>query len=603
MSIKSQNIYSPAPQMKRGAPIFLGHDAKSGNILYPCGNAVVIRNAANPLLADIYYEHTCQVTVAKYAPSGFYICSGDVQGNVRIWDTTQKEHPLKLELRVLSGAVSDLGWSADSQRIVVVGDGKERYGAVFMWDAGSSVGEISGHTKTLMSADIKSTRPFRLATGGEDLSVNWFEGPPFKFKKSLKDNSRMITCVRFSPNGERLATSSTDKKVVIYDGKTGDKMGEFEGHKGGVYGISWSPDSNQLLTASADKTAAIWNVSNPAAASKVTEFALGSATEHQQLGCLWFGQSILSVNLDGDITYLNKNGGAPERVLRGHNKAITAMAVDESGKYVFTGSYDARILRWDVATGEMVSVTGTGHTNQVEGMAISGGRLTTCAMDNTLRITQLSSLEYGPSVSLGNPATAVAAGRRNADLVVVTTISSVSVIRAGKLVSTLDVKYHPSCVSISPSEQEVAVGGKEDKSVHVYRIGGDALIEQKVLTEGIRQGVTCVAYSSNGKHLATADLSRNILVWDLASGKVVVDGWIFHTASVNSLSWHADGVHLASGGLDGSLYVWSTAAKDKRAYLKIAHPGGVNVVAWVNDTTLASAGQDCALKTWEVALP
>jgi WD40 repeat protein len=101
MACKQQYIYAPLPQMKRGAPMFPGYDAKSGNLLYTCGSAVVIRNVANPLAADMYYEHTCQTTVAKYSPSGFYIASGDIQGNLRIWDTTQKEHPLKIELKVL----------------------------------------------------------------------------------------------------------------------------------------------------------------------------------------------------------------------------------------------------------------------------------------------------------------------------------------------------------------------------------------------------------------------------------------------------------------------------------------------------------------------
>jgi hypothetical protein len=69
----------------------------------------------------------------------------DSSGIVRIWDTTQKEHLCKLELKVrmscisiipshplkvLSGPISDLQWSDDSKRIVVVGDGKEKFGAV-----------------------------------------------------------------------------------------------------------------------------------------------------------------------------------------------------------------------------------------------------------------------------------------------------------------------------------------------------------------------------------------------------------------------------------------------------------------------------------------
>ncbi len=71
----------------------------------------------------------------------------DVSGTLRIWDTTQLEHPLKIELRVLSGPILDIAWSPDNQRLIVVGDGKERFGAALLWDSGASVGEITGHSK------------------------------------------------------------------------------------------------------------------------------------------------------------------------------------------------------------------------------------------------------------------------------------------------------------------------------------------------------------------------------------------------------------------------------------------------------------------------
>lgn len=60
-----------------------------------------------------------------------------------------------------------------------------RFGAVFLWDSGSSVGEITGHNKVINSVDIKQTRPYRLATGSDDNCAAFFEGPPFKFKFTL----------------------------------------------------------------------------------------------------------------------------------------------------------------------------------------------------------------------------------------------------------------------------------------------------------------------------------------------------------------------------------------------------------------------------------
>lgn len=40
-----------------------------------------------------------------------------------------------------------------------------------MWDTGSSVGEISGHGKKILSCDFKQTRPFQIATASEDMQV------------------------------------------------------------------------------------------------------------------------------------------------------------------------------------------------------------------------------------------------------------------------------------------------------------------------------------------------------------------------------------------------------------------------------------------------
>lgn len=55
--------------------------------------------------------------------------------------------------------------------------------------------------------------------------------------------------MRFSPDGSKFITVSSDKKGVIYDGKTGEKMGVLsaeDGHCGSVYAVSWSPDGKQV---------------------------------------------------------------------------------------------------------------------------------------------------------------------------------------------------------------------------------------------------------------------------------------------------------------------------------------------------------------------
>lgn len=57
-----------------------------------------------------------------------------------------------------------------------------RFGAAFLWDTGSKVGEVAGHSKIINSVDIRQKRPYRMITGSDDTCVSFSEGLPFKFK-------------------------------------------------------------------------------------------------------------------------------------------------------------------------------------------------------------------------------------------------------------------------------------------------------------------------------------------------------------------------------------------------------------------------------------
>jgi hypothetical protein len=58
-----------------------------------------------------------------------------------------------------------------------------------------------------------------------------------------------VNCVRFSPNGSKFLTVGSDKKGFIFNGKTGEKLGDLsgeDGHKGSIYAACWSSDGEQV---------------------------------------------------------------------------------------------------------------------------------------------------------------------------------------------------------------------------------------------------------------------------------------------------------------------------------------------------------------------
>jgi WD40 repeat protein len=57
-------------------------------------------------------------------------------------------------------------------------------------------------------------------------------------------------------------------KVILYDGKTGERLSELgapAAHAGSIYGLCWDSTSRFILTASGDKTAKIWDVTTGSA--------------------------------------------------------------------------------------------------------------------------------------------------------------------------------------------------------------------------------------------------------------------------------------------------------------------------------------------------
>eukprot|EP01096_Ripella_sp_DP13-Kostka_P014419 TRINITY_DN64_c0_g1_i1.p2 TRINITY_DN64_c0_g1~~TRINITY_DN64_c0_g1_i1.p2 ORF type:complete len:602 (-),score=332.37 TRINITY_DN64_c0_g1_i1:59-1864(-) len=592
-----KNVYAATPATARGKAVLLGGDPKGNNFLYTCGQSVIIRNIRNPLLAETYDDHQRAPTVARYSPSGNYIASGDSAGTVRIWDATQPEHILKIELPVLAGAIYDLAWSPDNQRIVVGGDGREKYGHVFIWDSGSSVGEISGHAKPIYSVDMKPSRPFRVVTGSEDFAMNFYAGPPFKYQHAIKNHTRFVNCVRFSPDGNLFASAGSDKKIFLFDGKEGQFKAELGGegaHTGGVYSVSWGPDSSKLITASGDRTTKLWDVNT---GQCITTFNFGEGTENQQVGTLWQGEFLLSVNLDGHISYLDVNNPSnPIQVLKGHNKFVTALAYDAGSQSFYSGSYDSVITKWNVNTGENQTITGSGHSNKIEGAAILNTTLFTGAMDDSVRFTPLDSNQYnGDAVSVDSPVTSVD-GR--ADTAVASSLNKIFLFKNKATLSSLAVDYNPKSIALSPNGTTVAVGG-DDAAIYLYNIGGGSFAQTQKLT-GHSSGVTALSFSPDGSQLASGSKDRAVYVWDSASGELKLNGWKFHSAVVNSVAWSPDGRLIASGSLDQNVYVWDTQNPRSKIQIPLAHRAGVNKVTWINERTVLSAGQDSCSKSWAI---
>jgi len=588
----------------------------------------------------VYRGHHYAVTALKLSPSGCYVCSGDERGMLRVWAFDHEEHLCKYDQAGLTGAIRDMDWDGESQRLAFVGertDARSDCAKVIQWDTGVTVGQLSAHFKgRAASVAFKPQRPYRIITAGKDEPKCCIhKGPPFQ-KVATVDGvpaEQMhtkggVNCVRYNSAGTIAVSVGADRSICTYDGKTLQFLFRLEHvHAATIYAVAWSANDATVLTASGDGTCKLLSVDADGTLKEIHTYKPAQAQVGKipfekvpvggvQVGCTFVKGNIpVSVGLNGQLCILPAadDTDASIQIITGHYAAVAGVAVDHANSVFYTGDTDGILCKWDLATceplGRLEPPEGNAdlmyvvHGGAISGLATTGnGTLLSVGWDDKLYVTDKAGSVGLEPVTLGAQPSAISSGT---NVSVIATVEGILLVKDGKISDMIKVPYAAQAVCVSKDDKTIYVGG-DDCNVHVYDVtdGGASLSETKVIDAHL-QPVHALALSNDGTKLASGDL-RDVCIWDLTADYKAIIGrgrWCFHVQRITCLSWSPDDKVIASGGADDSIYLWSMEKKMKRIHYPYAHRGGLTGLHFLpkeKGLQFVSVGVDSVVNKWDV---
>jgi WD40 repeat protein len=188
--------------------------------------------------------------------------------------------------------------------------------------------------------------------------------------------------VAFSPDGQTLATSSTDLSIRLWDVGTGEQRLVITSTTQ-VEWFAFSPLGDTILAGGYDGVARLWDAET---GELVREFTTSGGGFTAGLAYSPDGHYVFASGLDGILHMWDIQTGAEIRRFVG-GEGIMDAEFSPDGRYLLGGDCDDTARLWDFATGRELRRF-TGHTGDVQSVAWSpdGRIVVTASWDNTFRL-------------------------------------------------------------------------------------------------------------------------------------------------------------------------------------------------------------------------
>ena len=504
------------------------------------------------------------VNDVKYSPDGTRLAVATSIG-VWLYDTSTDA-----ELNLLSEVpdyVETIAFSPDSRTLA--SSGYSPNSIIRLWDTrtGELRDTLNGcQEEILVLAFSPDGTVLASSGGGPDFPIRLWSVADRQLQNTLFGHEGWISALSFSADGETLASGSNDNMVRLWDVHTGKVRHLLKGHRDDVSSVAFSSDGKAFASGSDDGTIRLWDVRTGGTLAVLNE----QAGFQEAVNAIAFspdGTTLASAKAE-KIWLWNTHTKQLSGILEGHVRNVFAIAFSPDGKTIASASWDWTLRLWDVQTGKPRKIFGE-HPSSAATVAFSpAGERIAGATGGLIRMWNTKGVPL-----------------------------RLWYARTGEHVEYyIDHIDQVHTVVFSPDGKLLASSGF-DSRLRLW----DAGTGHHIAT--LRGGGYAVAFSPDSKLLANAyggdGITGTIGLWDPHTGELRHVLGPYH-GLLNCVAFSPDGKTLASGGQDSEIILWDIPTAQRRLSLTTQHTGAVYSVAFSPDgKTLATGSQDQTLRLWD----